>query len=124
MRRGFALAWLGATAVVSAIVGFFSYQAGWAAGLATKVPEGAAAPYYYPPHFFGFGFFGLLPFLFFLFVLWLVFRAGRWWGPWRWGTGLRDYNRFRGVTPPPTDDPLNDWPQRPPSERPAPGQRQ
>ncbi len=124
MRRGFALIWLGATAVVATVVGFLSYQAGWAAGLATKLPAGAVYPYYYAPHFFGFGFFGLLPFLLLLFVLLLVFRGGRRWGPWGWGRGARGYGRFTGVTPPPADDPWRDWPQRPPSEQTPSGRQQ
>jgi hypothetical protein len=110
MRRGFALIWLAATAVVSTIVGFISYQAGWAAGLATKVPEGAVGPYpypyYYQPHFFGFGFFGLLPLLLVLLVLFAVFRGGRRWG--RGGWGPRGYDR----------------PEGPPSEQAAPGTKQ
>jgi hypothetical protein len=121
MRPRFALIWLGATAVVSAIVGVLSYQAGWAAGLATRLPAGTAFPYPYPPHFFGpgFGFFGLLPFLFLLVVLLLVFRGGRRWGP--GGQG-----RFPGG-PPAGGDPWQGWPQRPPSEQqppPEPGRTQ
>jgi hypothetical protein len=114
MRRGFTLIWLGATALVSALVGVLSYQAGWAAGLATKLPAGAAVPYYYPPHF-GFGFFGLLPFLFLLFVLLLVFRGGR-----RWGPGGR--GRFPSG-PSASGDPWHGWPQQQPAEqRPPAGQ--
>jgi hypothetical protein len=102
MRRGFALIWLGATAVVSTIVGFISYQAGWAAGLATKVPEGAVGPYpypypYYGPHFFGFGFFGL-PLLLLVIILLFAFRGGRRWGRGGWGPG--GYDR---PAPPPGD---------------------
>jgi hypothetical protein len=122
MRRGLALIWLGATAVVAAIVGFISYGAGWAAGAAARAP--AAAPYYYGPHFFGFGF---LPFLFLLLVLFLVFRAGRRRGPWGWG--YRGYGApfppyqpsqqsRPGVQPPPAGDPWQGWPQRPPTQAP------
>jgi hypothetical protein len=114
VRRGLALIWLGATAVVSAVVGFISYGAGWAAGAAAHVPA-AAGPYYYGgPHF---GFFGFLPFLFVLFVLFLVFRAGRRRGPWGWGGGW-GYRGY-GVPPqpgaqvPPSGDPWAGWPQRP-----------
>lgn len=129
MRRGLALIWLGATTIIAAIVGFLSYQAGWAAGVATRVPGGAAVPgYYYAPHFFGFGF-GLLPFLFLLFVVLLVLRGGRRRGPWGWGgggwgPGYGGYDRFPGTTRPPAGDPLHDWPQRPSDEPAAPGQRQ
>ncbi len=124
MRRGFALIWLGATALVSAIVGIFSYQAGWAAGAAARLPAGAAdgAPYYYGPHFFGF--FGFLPFLFLLLVLLFVFRAGRWLGPWRgWGPRGGGYGRFAGTpAPPPPGEQWQEWPQRPPREEPPQGQ--
>ncbi|HEY4026199.1 MAG TPA: hypothetical protein VGO86_07185 [Candidatus Dormibacteraeota bacterium] len=112
-----ALIWVGATAVVSAIVGVLSYQAGWAAGLAARLPAEAAPPYYYAPHFFGFGFFGLLPFLFLLFVLLLVFRGGR-----RWGPGGPGYGRFAGTTPPAPGDPWHGWPQRSPGEQAPSGQ--
>ena len=114
MRRGLAMIWLGATAVVSAVVGVLSYQAGWAAGVATRLPDGAAAPYYYPPHFFGFGFFGLLPFVLLLVVLLLVFRGGRRWGSW-------GYGRYPGGPPPPPGDPWQDSPPRPRSEHEQPG---
>jgi hypothetical protein len=113
VRRGLALIWLGATAVVSAVVGFISYGAGWAAGAAARLPAAAAGPYYGGPHFFGF--FGFLPFLFLLFVLFLAFR-GRRRGPWGWGGGW-GYRGY-GVPPqpgaqvPPTGDPWAGWPQR------------
>jgi hypothetical protein len=140
MRRGLVLIWLGATAVVSTLAGVFSYQAGWAAGLATKLPDGAA-PYYYGPHPFGFGpgpfpfAFGLLPFLFVLFVVWFVFRAGRGWGRGGWGPGGgwgprgggpgQPAGQPAGQTPPPnTGDPWQGWPERPPSEQPPSGPRQ
>ncbi len=53
MRRGFG--WIRAlvTAIVAAVVGVFSYQAGWSAGLVAQLPQGGAPPYYpYGPHFF------------------------------------------------------------------------
>jgi len=117
VRRGLALIWLGATAVVSAVVGVISYGAGWAAGAAAHVPA-AAGPYYYGgPHFFGF-----LPFLFLLLVLFLVFRGRRRFGPWGWGGGW-GYRGY-GVPPqpgaqvPPTGDPWAGWPQRPQAQQP------
>ena len=123
MRRGPTVIWLGATAVVSAVVGVIAYQAGWAAGVAARLPAGAAVPYYYGPH--PFGFFGFLPFLFLLVVLLFVLRAGRRWGPWG-GWGYRDYRRFAGPPPQPgpqqaapADDPWQGWPERPPGEQTA-----
>jgi hypothetical protein len=134
MRRRFALIWLGVTALISAVVGGISYQAGWSAGVATRLPEGAAPAYYYAPHLFGFG---LLPLLFIVLVLALIFRGGRRWAPWGWGGGWAGGPRGyyggwasgpRGyygggpaptappTTPPPADDPMSEWPQRPPSQ--------
>jgi hypothetical protein len=117
MRRRLALIWVGATAIVSAVVGTIAYQAGWAAGVTARLPEGAVGPYPYAygPHF---GFFGFLPFLLLLLVLFLVFRGGG-----RWG-----YRRYGPSQPqpqaPPAGDPWQGWPQRPPSERPAPPEQQ
>lgn len=105
MRRVFVLSWALATAVVGVIVGIFSYQAGWAAGVATKLPEGAAvaAPYYfYGPHlFFGFGF---IPLLLLVLLLVFLFRAGRRRGPWGWGG--------HGGTPPGIEERLQEWHRR------------
>src|SRR5437660_313012 len=99
MRRGFALAWVTLTALIAGTAAYFSYQAGWSAGLATKVPEGGAVvpPYWYGPHV-GFGFFG---FFFFLLLLLLVFRVFRGigrgaHGGWRYGPPedrLREWHR-------------------------------
>jgi hypothetical protein len=109
MRRGFALFWTLATAVIATVVGFFSYQAGWAAGLATKVPEGAVAPYYYyGPHFFGF--FGLIPLLFFILLLAFIFRGGRRRGPGYWGG-----------PPSHIEDRLQEWHRRAHGEEPPQG---
>ena len=113
MRSRITLIWLGATAVVASVVGFIAYQAGWAAGLATRLPQGTAGPYPYfgPPHFFGF--FGPLPFILLLVVLLLVFRGGRRWGPWGpWG-GYRWSPPGTPPPPRPDEDPWKDWPQRP-----------
>ncbi len=134
MRRGLGLIWLGVTTVVAIVVGTIAYQAGWAAGLATRLPAGEAAPYYaFAPHPFFFGFFpffGLLPFLFVLAILFFVFRGPRRWGPGGWG-----YGRYAGGPPPPqeaqqapeaprgAEDPLHDWPQRPADEQPQSGRR-
>jgi hypothetical protein len=86
VRRGIALIWLGATAVVSGVVGIIAYQAGWAAGVGTRLPAVGGAPYFYAPHPFFFGF-GLLPLLFLGLVLLIALRVGRRWGPGGWGPG-------------------------------------
>jgi hypothetical protein len=144
MRRGIALVWLAATAVVTGVIATAAYQAGWAAGAAARLPAGAAAPYYFAPHpFFGFGF-GFLPFLLLLAVLFFAFRAVRWgrWGrgPGGWGPpGGWGYGRYPGAggpggsqpgagapnpgeaapgAPSGADDPLHGWPQRPPEDQP------
>jgi len=109
------LIWLGATAIVSGIVGILAYQAGWAAGLAAKLPAGTVVPYYYGPHFFGFGFFGPLFFLLVLFVVLVAVRGGgRRWRPW---------GGYPSAAPPAGDDPWRAWPQRPPAEQRPPEQR-
>ena len=105
MRRGLGLLGLLVTVVIVAVVGVIAYQAGWSDGFAQHAPAtGAAAPagypYYYGPHFFGFGWiFGLL---FFLFFLWVIFRlAGfAFWGMrgmhgWGYGGGWHQYREER-----------------------------
>jgi hypothetical protein len=107
MRRGFGLLGLVVTVVIIAVVGVIAYQAGWSDGFGQHLPAagstGAPAPgyyypYYYGPHFFGFGWiFGLL---FFLFILWLLARLafgfGRWGGRgWGYGGSWRQYREER-----------------------------
>ncbi len=99
VRRGFLLIWGLATAAIASAAGFFSYQAGWAAAAAAKLPEGAPAYYYDGPH--AFGFFGIIPLLFFILLLVFLFRAARWgrggWGPGghRGGPGGKSYMEER-----------------------------
>ena len=77
MRRGLGFLGLLVTIVIVAVVGVIAYQAGWSDGFAQHLPAAGTAaapagyPYYYGgPHFFGFGWiFGLL---FFLFFIWLL----------------------------------------------------
>jgi len=88
----------------AAAIGYFAYNAGLAQGAATggaqvAPPAGVPAPYfgYAPYHYgpFGFGFLGCLAPLFFLFVVFALFRMVVWggmgWrrhgGPWGWGPG-------------------------------------
>ena len=80
MRRGLGFLGLLVTIAIVAVVGVIAYNVGWSDGLAqhlpaagTTAPPAGYYPYYYGgPHFFGFGWiFGLL---FFLFFLWLFFR--------------------------------------------------
>jgi hypothetical protein len=111
MRRGFGILGLVVTLVVIAAVGFFAYQVGYGDGFSQHVPEGSTAtavapyPYYYGygPHFFGFGWiFGLL---FFLFFLWVIFRIAGFamWGR-RWGYG-GGWHQFR-------DERMREWHDR------------
>ena len=94
MRRGFALAWTLFTALIAGVSAYIAYGAGWAAGVATKVPDGAAA-IYPPPYYYDYGWhpFGFIGFLFFLLIgfvfLRLLFFRG-WYGR-RFGHGS---NRF------------------------------
>src|ERR1700694_1164421 len=111
MRRGFSLIWVVLTGVIAAIVGVVSYQA----GVSTQLPAGAALPpYYYEPHFFGFGLVGIL---FLLFILSLLFRVAsfgrRGWGGGGWGHGggWKHGGHGDGV-PPAIDERMQEWHQR------------
>jgi hypothetical protein len=127
MRRGFGLIGLVVTVIVVAIVGVIAYQAGWSEGFAQHVPQGTANggpivnyPYYYGPHFFGFGWiFGLL---FFLFFLWLVFRLAFWgFGGRRWG-GYGGSRMYGGGMPHHLDERMREWHRHEHGEQPsAPG---
>ncbi len=108
MRRGFGLIWLALTLVIAAVVGGVSYQA----GVATQLPAGAAVPpYYYEPHFFGFGLFGLLFFLFLLFVLFRLASFGRWGGR-GWGGGSWKHGGYGGGVPPAIEERMQEWHKR------------
>ena len=119
MRRGLGFLGLLVTIVIVAVVGVIAYQAGWSDGFAQHLPEAGAAaapagyyPYYYGgPHFFGFGWiFGLL---FFLFFIWLLFRiAGfaMWGRRFGYGGGWKRHNG--GGIPPMFDERMREWHQR------------
>ena len=114
MRRGLGLLGLLVTVVIVAVVGVIAYQAGWSDGFAQHAPEAgtvapAGYPYYYGPHFFGFGWiFGLL---FFLFILWVIFRliGFAFWGGMRgmrgWGYGGGGWHQYR-------DERMREWHDR------------
>jgi hypothetical protein len=112
MRRGFGLLWVVLTGILLAAVGVISYQAGWSAGVATHLPEGAAAAavpyYYYGPHFFGFGFLWFFGFLFFLFLVFGLFRAAKF-GRMGWGYGGP---RHGHAVPPAIDERMQEWHKR------------
>ena len=100
-----------AIAVIALVVGAFAYQVGLSQGLATTLPAGAAPVAYYGyPHWgFGFGFFGLLIPLFFLFIVFGALRAAMWggrggYGPRGWGGNGRArieelHNELHGQKP-------------------------
>ncbi|MBI2773998.1 MAG: hypothetical protein HYX56_05865 [Chloroflexi bacterium] len=67
--RGFALL------VLALIAGLIGYQVGIAQNIAAQIPAGAAAPYAYPMWHVGFGFFGFLFPLLFLFLIFGLVRA-------------------------------------------------
>src|SRR3989454_9971701 len=74
MRRGFGFVWVVLTGILLALVGTIAYQAGWSAGVATHVADGAAGggPYSYRgPGGLGFG---VLRVPFIPVLVFLVFR--------------------------------------------------
>ena len=75
------------TLVIAALVGIGAYQLGVSQGLAGTGTAVAPVAYYHP--FFGFGFFGFLFPLLFLFLIFGLFRAAFWGGGWgrRYGGG-------------------------------------
>jgi hypothetical protein len=109
MRRGFSFIWVVLTGVIAAIVGVVSYQA----GVSTHLPEGAALPpYYYEPHFFGFGLFGILFLLFLLFLLFRVASFGRrGWGGGGPGGGWK-HRGYSGGVPPAIEERMQEWHKR------------
>jgi len=114
MRRGFGFLWLVLTLVIAAVVGVASYQA----GVSTQLPAGAALPpYYYEPHFFGFGLFGLLFLLFILFLLFRILSFGRWSGG-RGGWGHSGWKQ--GGVPPAIEERMQEWHKRAHGDQPTP----
>jgi hypothetical protein len=122
MRRGISFLWVVLTGVIAAIVGVASYQA----GVSTQLPSGAALPpYYYEPHFYGFGLFGILFLVFIFFLLFRILSFGRWAGG-RGGWGHGGWKHGGGV-PPAIEDRMQEWHKRAHGEQPAtppPDQRQ
>ncbi|MDQ2942666.1 MAG: hypothetical protein M3R21_03235 [Candidatus Dormibacteraeota bacterium] len=121
MRRGFGLIGLVVTAILLAAVGVIAYNVGWSEGLATHMPDGAAAapPYYYGygPHFFGWGF-GVLWFLFIVFAIFWLFRLA-FFGRRHWGGGGWGYKSGYGHgVPPGIDERMQDWHKRAHGEQP------
>jgi hypothetical protein len=108
-RFGFGLIWLLLTLAVVGIVAAVAYDAGLAARVVSVAPGGdvPAAPYYYRPD--GWGFFGIFPLLFFIFILFLLLRPRRHWygGGWyrHWGHGPWGYPGQPGQPGGPQDVP-------------------
>jgi hypothetical protein len=120
MRRGLSLLWVVLTLVIAAVVGVVSYQA----GVSTHLPQGAPLPpYYYEPHFYGFGLFGLLFLVFIFFLLLRIFSFGRWGG----GHGGWKHRGYGGDVPPAIDERMQEWHKRahgePAATPPPPDQR-
>ena len=121
MRRGFSLFWVALTGVIAAVVGVLSYQA----GVATQLPAGAPVPpYYYEPHFYGFGLFGILFLLFIFFLLFRILSFGRWAG----GHGGWKHRGYGGGVPPAIEERMQEWHKKahgePTATPPPPDQRQ
>jgi hypothetical protein len=74
------------------VVGVVAYQMGLSQGVVTALPVGAAPVAYYGYPHWGFGFFGLLFPLLFLFLFFGALRAA-WWG--RGGHGSRHWGDGR-----------------------------
>jgi hypothetical protein len=114
MRRGFGFLGLVLTTILLIVVGVIAYQAGWSEGVATHLPDSttaAAVPYYYGPHFFGFGFglfwiFGLFLFLFLVGGLFRIARFGR------MGGGYGGYKHWGYQVPPAVDERMQEWHKR------------
>jgi len=71
--------------VFALIAGLIGYQIGITQSIAAQVPAGAAPVYAYPYWHWGFGFFGLLFPLLFLFLIFGLARAAFWGGRGHWG---------------------------------------
>ena len=89
MRR-FGFIWLLLTGAIAGVASYFSYQAGLTAGLATKLPEGAAPYFLYGQGWGGGGFFGFFWFLLFLFLIFGLVRRVMWGGRRGWYGGGRN----------------------------------
>ena len=76
------------TLVIAALVGVGAYQLGVSQGLASTGTAVAPVAYYHP-FFWGFGFFGFLFPLLFIFLIFGLLRAAFWGGGWgrRYGYG-------------------------------------
>jgi hypothetical protein len=117
MRRGFSFVWVVLTGVIAAVVGVASYQA----GVSTQLPAGAALPpYYYEPHFAGFGLFGILFLLFLFFLLFRILSFGR--RGWGGGPGRGGWKHggYGGGVPPAIEERMEEWHKRAHGEQPAP----
>src|SRR3990170_8773805 len=83
--------------VFALIAGLIGYQIGITQSIAAQVPAGAAPVYAYPYWHWGFGFFGLLFPLLFLFLIFGLARAAFWGGRGHWGDHR---SRLAGAAPP------------------------
>jgi hypothetical protein len=121
------------TLVVLAVVGVIAYQVGWSDGFAQHVPAatdgGSSTGAPYPYHWYGgagffhFGWiFGLLFFLFFVFVFFRIVAFGLF-GGWRrgWGYGPgRGWGMRGGGIPPAIDERMREWHRQAHEAPPAP----
>ena len=81
--------------VFALIAGLIGYQIGITQSIAAQVPAGAAPVYAYPYWHWGFGFFGLLFPLLFLFLIFGLARAAFWGGRGHWGQCRRSRSGLR-----------------------------
>jgi hypothetical protein len=114
-RSGFGLFWAFATLVIAAIVGGIAYHVGQTATVVTTSPGGTVV---YPGYYGGFGFFPVFGLIFFVIILFALFR--RPWGYGRWGGHHGHYGGHgEGSVPPVIDAKLKDWHQRAHGETPT-----
>jgi len=131
MRRGFGILGLLLTLVVIGVVGVFAYQVGLSDGVAQHLPAAtdggsttvAPYPYHYGwyggPGFFHFGWiFGLLFFLFFVFIFFRIVAFGLWGGR-RHGWGGRGWGMYGGGIPPAIDERMREWHRQAHGEAPS-----
>jgi len=76
--------------LIAGIVGAGAYQLGLSQGLATTGAGAPVAPYYYHPFYGGFGFFGFLFPILFIFLIFGLLRSAF------WGWGGRYGSRYGG----------------------------
>src|SRR5438309_4790010 len=102
-RFGFSIFWTLLVFLIIGAVAAIAYHAGATVAVGNSGAAGVDPRYYYP----GWGLFGLFPLLFFILILFLVFRPRRWYGrhwsrygPWGYGPWSQPGPGNEGNVPP------------------------